>query len=83
LTPAAVVEGKKILQLGREPLQIHIMTTVSGLSWEQAWESRVQGQYGPCPVHFIGRDALLRNKRSAGRTKDLADIEALEKRPPE
>jgi len=29
-------------------------------------------------VHYIGRDALLKNKRATGRTKDLADVEALE-----
>jgi hypothetical protein len=28
-------------------------------------------------VAFIGREAFLRNKRAAGRPKDLADIDAL------
>lgn len=28
-------------------------------------------------IPFIGRDALVRNKRAAGRPKDLADIDAL------
>jgi len=27
---------------------------------------------------MLGREELLRNKRAAGRAKDLADIEALE-----
>jgi hypothetical protein len=29
-------------------------------------------------VRFIGRDALIQNKRATGRTKDLADVELLE-----
>lgn len=33
------------------------------------------------PIPFIGRQAFLQNKRAAGRTKDLADIEALGERP--
>ena len=38
---------------------------------------RVEGNYGAARVFFIGREEFLRNKRAAGRAKDLADIEAL------
>jgi hypothetical protein len=78
LSPDEVIAGKKILQLGREPFQVHVMTAVSGIAWDEAWESRTGGHYGPCPVYFIGRQALIRNKRSTGRAKDQADVEALE-----
>jgi len=67
----------KILQLGRIPVQVHLMTEISGVPWGVAWESRQRGNYGGVPAHFIGREALLANKRAAGRAKDLADIEAL------
>ena len=33
---------------------------------------------GDVEVFFIGREAMIKNKRASGRTKDLADIEALE-----
>lgn len=69
----------KILQLGRVPVQVHIMTSISGVGWDQAWASREQGVYGGVPISFIGREALIANKRAAGRTKDLADVEALGK----
>ena len=68
---------EKILQLGRVPVQIHVMTNISGLSWSAAWKSRQSGKYGDVAVFFIGREALMANKRAAGRAKDLADIEAL------
>jgi hypothetical protein len=67
----------KILELGRQPVQVHIMASISGVSWETAWESRQPSAYGRVPVNFIGRDPFIANKRATGRAKDLADIEAL------
>ena len=77
LSPEFLLTQEKILQLGRLPVQIHVMTNISGVSWEAAWESRQPGKYGDVAVFFIGREALIVNKRAAGRAKDLADIEAL------
>ena len=75
--PTELLGQNRILQFGRIPVQIHLMTTISGVSWEEAWGSRTSGSYGSIPVFFIGRDALIANKRAAGRLKDLADVEAL------
>jgi hypothetical protein len=77
LSPEYLLTQEKILQLGRVPVQVHVMTNISGLSWEAAWESRQPGKYGDVAVFFIGREALMANKRASGRAKDLADIEAL------
>ena len=67
----------KILQLGRVPVQIHIMTSITGVPWEDAWASRREGLYSGLPVFFIGLSALLANKAAAARAKDIADIRAL------
>jgi hypothetical protein len=75
-----VLRERTILQLGRQPVQIHVMTSISGVDWDSAWDSRQPGSYGQVRVFFIGRDALVANKQAAGRPKDLADVEAL--RPP-
>jgi hypothetical protein len=80
LSPANLVEERKILQLGHVPIQIHIMTNISGVSWQEAWESRRDDFYGEVPVSYIGLQALIQNKRCAGRTKDFADIEALQRK---
>jgi hypothetical protein len=77
VTADYVLERQKILQLGRVPVQVYLMTKVTGLAWDEAWASRRAGSYGDVPVFFIGREALLVNKRAAGRLKDLADVEAL------
>jgi hypothetical protein len=67
----------KILQLGRIPVQIHIMTSITGVEWEAAWASRQSGLYGDVPVNYIGLSALIANKAAAARPKELADIRAL------
>jgi hypothetical protein len=66
-----------MLQLGRMPVQVHVMTAITGVNWPHAWESRESGAYGGVPVFFLGRSALIANKTATGRPKDLADVEAL------
>ncbi len=68
------------LQIGREPLRIDVLTKISGLTFEEAWPSHTDADFGDsvrCPV--IGLEALIANKRAAGRPQDLADVAALEK----
>ena len=72
-------EGK-VVQLGLPPHRIDLITSVSGVSFDEAWLSRESGDLGGVPAPFIGRDALLKNKESTGRAKDLGDAEELRKR---
>ena len=72
-----VVDVKRVLQMGVEPVQIHVMSAISGVSWEEAWRDRIVGPCGRHQVAFLGRETILRNKRAAARPKDLADIDAL------
>jgi len=78
LRPEDLTDPRRVLEMGVEPVQIHVMTAISGVSWDDAWRTREQGACGDQPVAFLGREAFLRNKRAAGRPKDLADIDALE-----
>ncbi len=66
-----------VVQLGLPPVRIDIITSISGVSWEQAYASRVPGKYGDVPVYYIGKDQYVVNKKATGRAKDIADIEAL------
>lgn len=81
LEPSLVGHGH-VIGLGRPPNRIDLLTAISGLSFEEAWESREQGRMDDLPVHFIGKSALLKNKRASGRTKDLADAEELQNTRP-
>jgi len=80
VTPEYLLSYGKILQLGRVPVQIHLMTSITGVDWNEAWGSRQQGVYGGVPVYFIGLTALVANKAAAARPKDVADIKALRRK---
>jgi hypothetical protein len=68
-----------VYQMGVVPRRIDILTEISGVSFDEAWGSRMERVVNGRRVSFLGRDALLRNKHASGRTKDLADVEALNK----
>jgi hypothetical protein len=73
-----IADRRRMLQMGVPPVQIHVMSAISGVEWDEAWADRAAGSLGSHTVHFLGRETFLRNKRAAGRPKDLADIDALE-----
>ena len=77
LSVADIAAGVKVIEMGVAPVQIHVMSQIDGVTWEEVWGGRQTGLLGAREVAFIGRDAFLRNKRAAGRQKDLADVEAL------
>ena len=62
---------------GLPPRRIDIMTEISGVSFDEAWASRVTADIEGRAVGFIGRDALVKNKEASGRPKDLADVARL------
>lgn len=80
LLPAEIIAPTRLIEMGVAPVQIHLMSAIDGVSWEEVWKTRVEGPFGAHTVPFIGRDAFLRNKRASGRPKDLADVEALRER---
>lgn len=80
VSPVDFAQPDRILQLGRQPLRIDILTSISGVGWRTAWRGRLRGHYGDVPVSFIGRVELVANKRASGRAKDLGDVEALKRK---
>ena len=72
-----------VIQLGREPNRIDILTGISGVSFDEAWTNRGSGKIADTTVFVISRDLLIKNKRAANRDKDQGDIKLLERtRPP-
>ena len=70
-----------IVQLGFPPVRIDLITSLSGISWEESEAGKEPGDYGGIPVSFLGRKQFIINKRASGRMKDLADLEALGEKP--
>lgn len=77
IEPAGIVNPRRMLELGLPPVQLHVMSALSGVTWEDAATQAVRGRLGRHEVAFLGRTTLIQNKRAAGRPKDLADIDAL------
>ncbi len=70
-----------VCQIGVPPRRIDILTRLSGVTFEEAWQSRVVGRWSGLAVPVLGRSALIAYKKATGRPKDLADVSELEKPP--
>lgn len=77
LTTGDFERPDQVVQLGVPPVRIDLITSITGVSWAEAWAGRVAGRYGDMPVYYIGREQFVANKRATGRTKDVADLEVL------
>ena len=67
----------QVIQIGVAPVRVDIVTSLTGVLWEEAAAGRVAGTYGDLKVYYIGKKQFILNKRSLGRKKDLADLEAI------
>jgi hypothetical protein len=79
LTAADFQEPDVMVQLGREPQRIDILTYASGLQFSDAYKNRVYLTIGNVDVPFISIDDLRTNKMATGRPRDLADVADLPK----
>ena len=70
-----------IFQIGVEPSRIDILTEISGVLFSDAWERKISIEMNGCSMSVIGLEDLIKNKRAAGRAKDIADVETLERNP--
>lgn len=78
LTPEDLTRPDTVFQIGLAPCRIDILTSVSGVGFDHAWQRRMSIEVEGLPVGCIGRADLIANKRAAGRPKDLADLALLE-----
>ena|SRR4051812_290088 len=69
--------AEKITRMGNVPVRIEILTTISGVSFEECFAERVETVIGDVEVSLIDLKNLKKNKRASGRYKDLADLENL------
>jgi hypothetical protein len=66
-----------VFQIGVAPRRIDIITAASGLEFEDAFKNSIAVDLEGVNVHIPSVADLILNKRASGRTKDLADAEAL------
>lgn len=72
-----------IVEIGREPLKIRVMTGISGVTFEACYASRVEFDLGGKNRPFISYEHLLKNKMATKRGKGRVDAEELMKRNPD
>jgi hypothetical protein len=77
LTEDNFANPDQIIQLGYPPNRIDLLTSISGITFDEVWQSRENSTLDGIPVSYIGRNAFVRNKIASGRLKDAADVEAL------
>ena len=71
-------EPHRVIQLGMPPVRIDLLTSLTGLTWDDVVASQQEGELGGVPVFFLGKSEYVRNKKALGRHKDIADAETLE-----
>ena len=77
LTPGLFLEPERVVRMGLPPFRVEILTSISGVEFDACWKSRVEMVAGDLRVPVLSLEDLKRNKRAAGRAKDLADLENL------
>jgi hypothetical protein len=71
-------ESEQLIQLGRPPNRIDLLTSISGVPSDEAFATRISAELDGIPVFVLSKNALIRNKRAVGRPQDLADLDTLE-----
>ena len=74
---ADFVEPDQIIQLGRAPNRIDLLTGISGVDTTEALKKKVATDLAGLPVFILSKELLIQNKRAVGRPQDIADLEGL------
>ena len=72
------LEPEQVVQLGYPPLRIDLLTSVTGVAFEECYDEREALDVEGVHLSFIGLEGLRASKRASGRYQDLADLENLE-----
>ena len=71
------------VQIGVEPNRIDVITSIDGVSFDEAWPNRARLQYGDQDVPVIGLAELIKNKAESAknptRLQDRLDLEMLKR----
>jgi hypothetical protein len=78
LTESDLATPGVVFQIGVPPLRIDVLTAIDGVTFDDAWPARLHATFADIRVGVLSKRHTIANKRAAGRTQDLADIERLE-----
>ncbi|MEO7100929.1 MAG: nucleotidyltransferase [Luteolibacter sp.] len=79
LTLGDFLEKDFVVEIGREPRKIQVLTGIDGVRFNECFERKVEVEIAKVKMKFISKKDLMRNKAASGRPKDRIDLEELEK----
>ncbi|HMI90240.1 MAG TPA: nucleotidyltransferase [Polyangiales bacterium] len=68
-----------VLQIGVQPIRIDVLTSITGVTFDEAWPARLRATFDGAPVGVLSKEHLIQNKSATGRPQDLADVDFLTK----
>ena len=71
------LETNKVIRMGEPPVRLEVITGASGIDFKECFSNREVLEIDGIPINFISLEDLKKNKRAAGRHKDLEDLEHL------
>ena len=71
------LETKKVIRMGEPPVRLEVITSASGVDFKECFSHREVLEIDGIPINFISLEDLKKNKRAAGRFKDMEDLEHL------
>jgi predicted nucleotidyltransferase len=78
VTPELFEAEDALVRMGVPPLRLEILTTISGVNFEEAYARRGVHEIAGVPIQIISLEDLKANKAASGRKKDQADLDYLE-----
>jgi len=67
-----------VVQLGLPPARIDLLTSITGLDFEESYRSKLQIAIQDVVIDYLDLESFKKNKKAVGRFQDLADLENLE-----
>lgn len=71
------LETKKVIRMGEPPVRLEVITSASGVDFKECFSNREVLEIEGIPINFISLEDLKKNKRAAGRFRDMEDLEHL------
>jgi len=53
----------RVIQIGYEPLRIDLINEIDGVSFDEAWENKIESDYGRQSIFVIGKVDLIKTKK--------------------
>ena len=77
LSAELFLRQNQIVRMGLPPVRIELMTTISGVEFQECYAAKVVAELDGIKVNLINLKYLKINKKASGRYKDLNDLENL------